>query len=225
MKKKVFVVGANGKMGTAVCEILEGDYEIVEGLKGENWANFSADLIIDFGSAESSLLSAKWASKNGVPLIVGSTGQTEKELFEIRKICKDIPFMICRNFSIGVALMKSCISQILKLKIDDVCVFEKHHRAKKDTPSGTAISLAKFISERYDLPVQMLSERGGEEIGTHKIDFYFGSELVEIKHSAFSRKAFAWGVKQSVDFMFKNDSVSEICFEDVLKKKFNIFCE
>ena len=222
MKKKVFVVGAKGKMGSAVCKVLKNDYEIVEAQKGCDWVDFQADLIVDFGSAESSLLSAKWASEKKVPLIIGSTGQTENELLEIRNMCKNIPFMICRNFSIGVALVKSCISQILNLKIDDVCIFEKHHKNKKDSPSGTALAFKQFVFERFDGNIQMLAERGGEEIGTHAIDFYFGSELIEIKHSAFSRKAFADGVKLSVDYLFEKRESGEIVFDEILKKKFNL---
>lgn len=220
MKKKILIVGSKGKMGLTVCEVLKNDYEIVKAKRNENWVDFKADLVIDFGSAESSLLSAGWASKNGVPLIIGSTGQTTKELKEIRRVCSHIPFLICSNFSIGVVLLKNCINQILKTDIDDICIFEKHHKNKKDAPSGTAIELQKYINEKFTEKVQLISERGGEEIGTHKIDFYFGSELIELSHYAFSRKVFAKGVKIVVDFLFTNKVSGEIDFNEIVMKNF-----
>ena len=54
--KKILIVGVKGRMGSAVCEVLKNDYEIVEAKRNENWADFKVDLIIDFGSANSSVI-------------------------------------------------------------------------------------------------------------------------------------------------------------------------
>ncbi len=222
MKKKILVVGVKGKMGSAVCEVLKNDYEIIEAKRNENWADFKVDFIIDFGSAESSVLSALAASKMRVPLIIGSTGQSKEQLKQIDRLCVGLPYMVCSNFSVGVVLLKCAIDNILKVKIDDIAIFEKHHRAKKDAPSGTALSLEKFIEERQNTKIQMLSLRGGKEIGSHKISFYFGSELLELSHTAFSREVFAYGVKIAVDFMFQNIDNKRVEFENIIKDKFCI---
>lgn len=216
MKKKIVLVGAKGKMGFAVSELLKNEYEIVAAKKGDVWDDFKADLVIDFGSAESSVLSAEYAFKNKIPLVVGSTGQTEKQLEKIRRVIGVCPLMICSNFSAGIVKMKKCISEILKVKPTEICVFEKHHKRKKDAPSGTAISLAKFISSKTNVPVQMLAERGGEEVGTHKVDFYFGSELVSISHLAFSRNVFAEGAAKAVRFMINQKVPKEYFFDDII---------
>lgn len=220
--KKILVIGVKGKMGSAVCEVLKNDYEIVEAKRNENWAKFSADLIIDFGSAESSVLAAEVAAKMRVPLIIGSTGQSQEQLEKIDRLCAGLPYLVCSNFSVGVVLLKCAIDNILKVKIDDIAIFEKHHRAKKDAPSGTALSLEKFIKEKQNANIQMLSLRGGREIGTHKISFYFGDELLEISHTAFSREAFACGVRLAVDFLFQNTKPKKFEFEDIVKDKFCI---
>ena len=222
MKKKVLIVGSKGKMGSAVCEVLKNDYDIICVKERENWAKFSADLIIDFGSAESSVLSAEMSFKMGVPLIIGSTGQSKKQLEEIDKLCADVPFMVCANFSVGVVLLKSAIDNILKVKIDEIAIFEKHHREKKDTPSGTAKELLKYILKSQEKEVQMLSLRGGKEIGSHSVSFYFGDELVEVSHTAFSRKAFADGVALAVQFILNQKEAKKYDFESVVKEKFGL---
>ena len=216
MAKKILVVGANGKMGSMVCEVLKNYCEIIKFAKGDKMDKFGADLVIDFGSAESSVLSAEYCLKNRVSLIVGSTGQSESELQKIRQVAKVAPFMICSNFSIGVAILKKCIKKILQVDVSDICIFEKHHRAKKDAPSGTAVSLEKFIKALSKNDVQVLSERGGEEIGTHRVDFYLGSELISISHQAFSRKVFADGVERAALFMLEQKAPKEFFFDDMV---------
>ena len=220
MKKKILLVGASGKMGTAVCKVLENDYEIIKMGKSDKWGYFSADLIIDFGSAESSVLSAKMASKMRVPVIVGSTGQSKAQLEQIDKFCEGLPYLVCANFSVGISILKGLISQVLNLKMDSICIFEKHHSEKKDSPSGTALMLEKFILKnlKTETKMQTLALRGGKEIGTHKLSFYFGEEVIELSHAAFSRKAFADGVALAVEFMLKKCQAKKYCFDEIIKE-------
>ena len=220
--KKILVVGVKGKMGSAVCNVLKNDYEIVEAKRNGNWADFKVDLIIDFGSASSSVIAAEVASKMKVPLIIGSTGQSKEQFEKIDKLCAGLPYLVCSNFSVGIVLLKCAIDNVLKVKIDEIAIFEKHHKEKKDAPSGTALSLERFIKDKQNAKVQMLSLRGGKEIGTHKVSFYFGSELLEISHTAFSREAFADGVKIAVDFMLKQKTAKRYDFDEIIKCKFKI---
>lgn len=220
--KKILIVGVKGKMGSAVCKVLKNDYEIVEAKRNENWADLKVDLIIDFGSAESSVLSAEAAAKMRVPLIIGSTGQSKEQFEKIDRLCAGLPYLVCSNFSVGIVVLKYTIDSILNVKIDEIAIFEKHHRAKKDAPSGTALSLERFIKEKQNTKVQMLSLRGGKEIGFHKVSFYFGSELLEISHTAFSREAFADGVKIAADFMLEQKTAKRYDFDEIIKCKFKI---
>ena len=222
MKKKIVVVGGKGKMGSEVAEVLKNDYFIICVGKDDLWSDFKADLVIDFGSAESSVMSANYCLKNKVPLIVGSTGQSQKEIKQIKKVATVAPLVLCANFSVGMVLVCECIKRVLKADIDDVCVFEKHHRNKKDIPSGTAKSLASLIDSEWSRSPQIIAERGGKEIGTHKIDFYFGEELISISHQAFSRKAFAFGVELAVRYIFEKGGAGLIDFCDVVKQKFGL---
>ena len=216
MAKKILVVGANGKMGSMVCEVLKNYCEIIKFAKGDKMDKFGADLVIDFGSAESSVLSAEYCLKNRVSLIVGSTGQSESELQKIRQVAKVAPFMICSNFSIGVAILKKCIKKILQVDVSDICIFEKHHKHKKDSPSGTSLEIEKVVRERLGISPEMLSLRGGCEVGTHSVSLYFGDECIEISHKAFSRRAFAKGVILAVKKIKNIDKTGLYSFEDIM---------
>ena len=200
--KKIAVVGAKGKMGSVVCDALKKDFEIVKIDIGDSLEfKQNIDLVIDFANSETSTKSVKFAVKNNISVIIGSTGQTKDQEKFIKDASMKIAVLKCSNFSIGIQIIKKIIQNILKFNIQDVAIFEKHHREKKDSPSGTALELESEISKNFGGKVQLLAERGGREIGTHKIDFYFGDEVISLEHKAFSRKAFADGVLLSAKFL------------------------
>ena len=85
--------------------------------------------------------------------------------------------------------------------IEQVIIFETHHKFKRDKPSGTALELKNAIQRQMGLEPEIICVRAGEEVGEHKIVFYFSGEKLEISHQAFSRTCFAEGVKKAVQFM------------------------
>lgn len=201
--KKIIVVGANGRMGSVVAQTLKDDgIEVAEIDKDCGFCDaFDGEMIIDFASAASSVESAKFALKHKIPLIIGATGQSNEQKQFILSSGEYIPVLLCSNFSVGIAKLKCLIRDILKLNIENVCIFESHHKNKIDSPSGTALELLDLVGKNYGGDIQVLSERGGMEIGTHKIDFYFGAEKLTISHQVFSRQAFADGVLIAVKNM------------------------
>lgn len=217
-KEKIILVGGQGKMGQVVFEELKNDYEICIVEKNDCLKSVTkADLVIDFASAESSVVSAEFCRKNKIPLIVGSTGQNEIQMKKIKETSKEVAVLKCGNFSVGMALVRKLVCEILKTGVEDVVIFEKHHKNKKDAPSGTAKELQKLVNAQTKTKVQMLFARGGSEIGTHEISFYFGDEVVSLKHQAFSRKSFAKGVKIAVEHMLRTIPEGLIKFDDVVK--------
>ena len=204
MNKLIAVVGANGKMGSIIVEKLSKKYEVIKIDKNDNinLANYS-DLVVDFSTGKNSASTAKFCSHNKIPLIIGATGQTGDELEEIKKHSKFIPIMIESNFSIGIQKIKNVIKALADESLESVTIYEKHHCQKKDKPSGTAISLDNYIKDNCSVTPQILSQRGGKEIGTHEIFFYYENEVVTISHQAFSRDAFADGVVLATDFMLQ----------------------
>ena len=216
MKKKIILVGAGGKMGSLIHKSLKDDFEIIPIEKQDNIWNFESDLVIDFGSAESSAESAKFCFQNKVPLIVGATGQTQKQIDLILKVGEVAPVMKASNFSLGVLFVKNMLTQISK-HADDICLFEKHHKHKKDSPSGTAIELKTLIENNTGKSVSVLAQRGGDEVGSHTIDFYFSGEVVSLSHQAFSREAFVQGVKKAVYFLLEQKMPRVYEFGEIIK--------
>lgn len=214
-------------MGSEVYQLLKNDYDIICYDKGANLGKISVDLVVDFASAKSSVKMAEYCFETKTALIVGSTGQTEEEFKTIKKVSTVAPLMVCQNFSIGIVIVRNLIKEILNQDIDDICIYEKHHKHKKDSPSGTAKTLL-FDIQSYGKTATVLSERGGEEIGKHKVDFYFGSELISVEHTAFSRKAFARGAVLAIEFMLNQTNNQEYDFQQICQnfkfqnKKFDL---
>ncbi|WGL60784.1 dihydrodipicolinate reductase C-terminal domain-containing protein [Pigmentibacter sp. JX0631] len=136
-------------------------------------------------------------------IVIGTTGHTNAQQEKIKDLSKEIPICLVSNFSKGVFLF----DQILNAKTSngmtvcelahslgfDLALNEIHHTQKKDAPSGTAVSLANTAN----LPLERISStRVGNVIGEHTLYFSQDSEMLEIKHSAHSRKLFALGAIQ-----------------------------
>lgn len=214
---RIAVIGYKGRMGSIVFEQLKDSYDLIGIDKNDNLdLAINADLVIDFSSGENSLKTAEWCAENKIPLIIGATGQNKNELNLIKTLSNQIPILKAGNFSLGIAKIKQILSCFNSFKFENIYICEKHHKNKKDCPSGTAIELKNFISEKFNTNVEILALRGGEEIGMHEINLYFDSELITISHQAFSRKAFVRGVMLAVNYMLEQTHAKMYCFEEIL---------
>lgn len=203
--KKIVVIGSKGRMGTLICEKLKNEYEIIGIDKGDNYEKLKCcDLAIDFSTGENSGFVAKLCAENHLPLIIGATGQTDKELIQINDAAKHIPILMAGNFSVGIIKMKEILKSLKSLEIDKIIILESHHNGKKDKPSGTAKELSQTIENELNIKPEILSIRGGEEIGTHEIKIYFGSEVLTFSHIAFSRQPFVNGLKIAIKRILNN---------------------
>lgn len=201
--KKVAVVGFKGKMGSLIFSALQNDF-IVFGVDRENrLENLDIDLVVDFASHESSVVSAKFCLKNNIPLIIGSTGQTDDENREIDEISKHIRVLKRANFSNGIVVLKRFIENVLMIYPDRFEIIEKHHKNKKDAPSGTAKELKEFISDRFSGEIKISSIREGEEMGEHTVIAYCGDEKLTASHNVYSRNAFVLGVVKEIKSILK----------------------
>ena len=78
------------------------------------------------------------------------------------------------------------------------------------------MELANVVKSELEINPQILSLRGGKELGTHEISFYFEEECIEISHKAFSRTAFANGVVLVANNINKLTTNGLYSFEDVM---------
>lgn len=230
---RIILGGYDGQMGRVIREVLDPDkYQIVAGLslEGKNeeipvYENpkdikEKADLIIDF-SAPSALdgILAYGLDKN-IPLVLAATGYTDEDCNKINKASKEIPVLSSGNMSLGVNVMEAISEKMAAMLEDfDIEIVEKHHRYKKDSPSGTAKMLfdavnkgrdksleeldgrSGFYDERPETEVGISAIRGGNIVGEHTIIFAGQDEVLELTHRASSKKIFALGALKAADFI------------------------
>ena len=197
--KKVIVVGFKGRMGSLIAKALCEYFEVVGIARNDNISMVQdADMVVDFATHESSVSSAEYCLSKRIPLIIGSTGQTEVENKSIDEISKVIKVIKKANFSKGIEVLERFIENVLVLNPNKIEIVEKHHINKKDKPSGTALELKNYICKSYNGDVEITSIREGEEMGEHEIVAYVGDERLSIKHNVFSRDSFVQGVVEIV---------------------------
>lgn len=118
----------------------------------------------------------------------------------------------------GVALLRSVFSLLSQVKNFDFQIIEAHHKHKKDSPSGTAISLQssleKVIGKKIPAP---LSIRAGGIIGEHEILIISNDEKISFKHTALNRSVFAQGALRAAEWIV-NCKSGFYSMEDVLRR-------
>ena len=173
-----------------------------------------ADVAIEFGSAEGVVENARRYVEFGLSAVVGTTGWGER-LAEVSSIVAggSSGYLHATNFSLGVQLFMRLAAQATAL-LDpfddyDLAIFERHHRRKADSPSGTALSLGQAVlgsssrkrriaTERLDRQIDadelhVAAVRGGEDPGTHTLVFDSLDDTIELTHRARGRAALAAG--------------------------------
>ena len=111
------------------------------------------------------------------------------------------PILQPANMSLGITVLLGLLKMLGKELIPrgyDVEIIEKHHRYKKDAPSGTALALRKAVGEE-NIPIA--SVRCGKIVGEHEVIFAGEDEVIEIKHTAYSKTIFAKGALEAAKFL------------------------
>lgn len=203
------LVGATGRMGTRLQDLLERDselgrrFELVWAVSGPKDPNFLSlpenppQVIIDFSSPTTTLELAKLCAQRNVPLLVATTGFTAAQKTELKTTLQGKRWTHVPNTSPGVAAMIR-IAEVASAAIPagyQVSLTDVHHAHKKDAPSGTAKAirdaLAKARPDLAGLPIH--SVREGEVVGYHALMFEGPEEKILIAHQALDRDLFARG--------------------------------
>ncbi|MDD2216833.1 MAG: 4-hydroxy-tetrahydrodipicolinate reductase [Eubacteriales bacterium] len=221
MKCKVAVMGA-GVMGRMVSEIAQKNACIdfmgmIEPLNGEKLEDIQeTDVILDFSHPNNLQSICNYAKGRGCAVVIATTGHGKEEKEMIAELSKSVPVVMSANFSIGVAVVKQVLEKISPiLKNDfDIEIVEKHHRRKLDAPSGTALALAAAVDKEKEYEwifgrhgeskrgkeIAIHGIRGGTIVGEHSVIFAGEDEVIEINHSASSRRIFAVGALKASCF-------------------------
>lgn len=177
-----------------------------------------ADVIIDFShpSNVSKLLLS--ADVHKLPIVVATTGERESLQELMNTSSKFAPVFFSANMSYGVHVFTELLKFVTPLLSSsfDIEIIEKHHNKKVDAPSGTAIKLLEAIQsvnpeyfsifdrsigehKRDKKEIGMSAIRGGTIVGEHDVIFAGTDEVIEIKHSAQSKRIFADGAIKAAE--------------------------
>ena len=217
---KLAIVG-KGMMGSLIAELADPMPEIeqlhmVEPAAGESLFDIpAADVVIDFSHPDAlgDILRYVKDRDGRTGVVFGTTGFSAAQLAQIKELSQAAPVIQSYNYSYGVQTLKQllgCAMPMLEERAD-IEIIEKHHSLKIDAPSGTALMLAgicdpehqrtwlcgrKGMGKRRD-EIGIHSLRGGTIFGEHSIVFALEDEVLEIRHTAFSKKIFAKGALES----------------------------
>ena len=154
MSIKVAVLGAKGRMGSESIKAISEckDLELVASLdlgdSLDKLVSSGAQVVVDFTHPDSVMGNLEFAIKNGISVVVGTTGFDEKKLNQIKSWLEANPkvgALIAPNFGLGAVLMMQFAAQAAKY-FESVEIVELHHPAKADAPSGTAARTAELIT-------------------------------------------------------------------------------
>lgn len=190
--------------------VASGDYAAV----AEAVKKSGAEGIIEFSHPTSVLGNLKALIPLGLPLVCGTTGWAKSE-DEIEKLCASSNGTCMRssNFSIGVNMFYKIVEEAARIMAEyseyDVAVWEAHHNQKADSPSGTALEVARRVMNGNKSKTEMVfdafhekpkanelhvsSTRVGSVPGTHTVFFDSPADSIELTHRARSREGFARG--------------------------------
>ncbi|MDQ6809800.1 MAG: 4-hydroxy-tetrahydrodipicolinate reductase [Verrucomicrobiota bacterium] len=225
---RVLLIGAGGRMGTAVLAAADSTEGIViagTASRGDSPrpAVETCDVVIDFSHADATADLCSACVRELKPLVTGTTGHSAAQRKFLERAAEKIAIVHAANFSIGVNVLFSLTrtaAQLLGEKFD-LEIVEAHHRWKKDSPSGTAKRLAEILCDvrggRYDTDVAhgreglseeraaaqigMHSIRGGDVVGDHTVIFAGSGERIELTHRASNRATFALGALRAAQWV------------------------
>ncbi len=148
-----------------------------------------------------------------VPLVVATTGHSAEQKREIEAAAHQTALLMAPNMSLAVNVLFRLVRQAAELlagKGFDVEVVERHHRFKKDAPSGTALHFARvvqeamgqtairhgregLVGERPPHEIGVHAIRVGDNVGEHAIIFSTLGETLELTHKGHTRDSYARG--------------------------------
>ena len=181
-----------------------------------------ADAIIDFSSAKATDKLLEYSAARQIPVVLCSTGLSQEQLAKVEETSRKVAVLKSANMSLGINTLLKLVqdaARVLAAAGFDMEIVEKHHRLKLDAPSGTALALADIINEamdnqyhyvydrsqkrekRDDKEIGISAVRGGTIVGEHEIIFAGQDEVIEFKHTAYSKAIFGKGAVEAAKFL------------------------
>ena len=182
----------------------------------------NVDIIIDFSHPSLLLPLLEYAKNTKTGLVLATTGYSDDDLKLIEETAAAIPIFQSYNMSLGLRMVLDALRTLAPQAEGqfDIEIEERHHRKKVDAPSGTAWLLfrtiaailpnKKAILDRFSKKearkpeeIGIVALRGGTIFGEHTVLFAGEDELIEIKHTALSKRIFATGSLSAAKFLLE----------------------
>lgn len=181
-----------------------------------------ADVIIDFASSKATENLLEYSIRENVPAVICTTGLNDEQIQKVNEASKKVAILRSANMSLGINMLFKLLQDATKILSPagyDIELVEKHHNQKIDAPSGTALALADAIKSvlpddfyyKYDRSQEMVKRdpkeigisavRGGTIVGEHEVIFAGEDEVIEFKHTAYSKAVFAKGAIEAAKFL------------------------
>ena len=181
-----------------------------------------ADVIIDFAAAAAVDKLLDSGVRTQTPIVLCTTGLSDEQLAKVKECSEKVAILKSANMSLGINTLMKLLKDAAKVFSPagyDVEIVEKHHNQKGDAPSGTALALADSINEAcgeqyeyvYDRSqvrkkrdakeIGISAVRAGTIVGEHEVIFAGTDEVIEFKHTAYSRSVFAKGAVEAGKFL------------------------
>ncbi|MBI4198255.1 MAG: 4-hydroxy-tetrahydrodipicolinate reductase [Chloroflexi bacterium] len=182
-----------------------------------------ADVVVDFTNAQACIAAARVSAARGLHFVTGTSGLSSTDLDTLRDLSRrhTIGIIVGPSFAIG-AIILNHLARIAAPFFEYVDIFEAHHEAKIDAPSGTALALARAMAterafkrpapEREPLSgtrggdlsgVSIHSTRMPGRLAAHEVVFGMAGQTLSLKHDTLTRECFMPGVLMAVKEVVK----------------------
>jgi 4-hydroxy-tetrahydrodipicolinate reductase len=249
MALKLIVIGVAGRMGQRILSLAieSGHFDIIAAVERPNhpdigkaysfespsgpvevvltdtYPTVAAEVAIDFSQPKAVDETVDFCIENGIALISGTTGLSEKQRDKMKAAAGKIPVIYGTNMSVGMNVLFALVGKAASMLGDeyDIEIVEQHHRFKKDAPSGSALTLAENIcqatgrdlseslvygrhgkdAQRQKGEIGMHAVRAGDITGVHSVIFCTLGETVMLNHTANNRDTFVRGALRAAKWL------------------------
>jgi 4-hydroxy-tetrahydrodipicolinate reductase len=248
MKTVIGISGACGRMGLRIVQLAkeDGDLAIGAALESPQHPQLGRDVgevagvgplgvpvgaelplgrrlnvLIDFSEPEGTLAVLPACVQRRIPIVIATTGFSKGQRAEIEDAANETAILMAPNMSLAVNVLMALVgraAELLRGRGFDVEILERHHRFKKDSPSGTALHLARMVQEamgqtelrhgreglvgeRPPGEIGVHAIRVGDNVGEHTVVFSTLGETLELTHRAHARDCYARGALQAAKFL------------------------
>lgn len=198
---------------------IENDYPVFESIEQ---CDVKADVIIDFSNAQAVDGLLAYCADRQMPVVLCTTGLSKEQLEKVKETSEKTAVLKSANMSLGINLLMKLLkdaARVLGTAGFDIELVERHHNQKVDAPSGTALALADSINEAMDGQYEYVYDRsqvrkqrdkkemgisavrGGTIVGDHEVIFAGADEVIEFKHTAYSKTVFGKGAVEAAKFL------------------------